>query len=195
VVQQLDHGYSRTPLATLELFTIPTKHSSLAMVNHVSSLYFICCKCFFNTVIGKLPEDAGSLFNYTLTTSNFTTQNPTNYTSIYNTSTQEPAYSNAKSNCALLTNGGSLAEECRSFVDFEPYYTACVFDVVATNDSSMVQSTIIAYSTICSQYFNASNGGTFFDIVVYVTRLTSLCSIPNYRLAQLRRRHRYQRHR
>ena len=143
---------------SLDLSTITTRGSSIILAKHVRITPSYYSKQALILFTGRVPQNT-SLFDYGLTNSNYPTQNPTNFSANYTTNTQEPYYTNANSACALLTDGGNLAERCRSYVDFLPYYTSCVFDVVATRDPTMAESSIIAYSTICRQFLDPSSGG------------------------------------
>lgn len=94
---------------------------------------------------------ADSLFNYTVTGSNYTSQNPTDYVPNDDVvPVPQPA-------CDALVEG-ILVEQCTEYINPGPYLNTCLFDVSATNDSSLASASIVAYAQACAAIIGAPRG-------------------------------------
>jgi C8 domain len=77
----------------------------------------------------------------------------------YNYTTSNPVFQdNAAAVCSALTGeSNTIAAQCGSYIDPNTFYTACLNDVIATQDLSLAESALLAYSTLCSQYLAPQN--------------------------------------
>lgn len=92
-------------------------------------------------IIGQV-NSTQSLFNYSVTDSNYEAQNPTDY------EPNDDIVPLPHHPCEEFTT--ELFQECYEYVDPEPYMSSCQFDVTATGNNSLASSSIVAYATICS---------------------------------------------